>query len=96
VHHQKIAIKKHRDGFLPYSAGKGHIDSEVDFLNLMPGRYHVSLVLGARGLLSDMLDYCGALEVEAPDFYYSGKGIDSRFGIIFLPFKCTLNGGFDL
>jgi hypothetical protein len=38
------------------------------------------------------LDHCGTLEVEPSDFYNSGKGIESRFGIVFLPFKCKLNG----
>ncbi len=73
--------------------GDGFIDLEVDFLNLMPGRYNVSLFLGAVGpLFQDILDHCGALEVEPSDFYNSGKGIESRFGIIFLPFRWKLDG----
>jgi lipopolysaccharide transport system ATP-binding protein len=68
--------------------GAGHIDLEVDFLNLMPGRYSVTLFLGAIGpLFQDLLDHCGVLEVEPSDFYKSGKGIESRFGLVFIPFK---------
>jgi lipopolysaccharide transport system ATP-binding protein len=68
-------------------SGKGYIDLIVDFLNLMPGRYSVTLFLGAVGpLFQDLLDHCGILEIEASDFYNSGKGIEGRFGVMFLPF----------
>jgi hypothetical protein len=73
--------------------GDGFIDIEIDFLNLMPGRYSVSLFLGAVGpLFQDLLDHCGIIDVEPSDFYNSGKGIESRFGIVFFPFKVALPG----
>jgi hypothetical protein len=67
--------------------GDGHIDIETDFLNLMPGRYSVTLFLGAFGLVHDLLDHCGIIEIEPSDFYNSGKGIESRYGIVFIPFR---------
>lgn len=68
--------------------GSGSIDVEIDFLNLMPGRYRVTLFLGAIGpLFQDLLDHCAILEVEPSDFYKSGKGIESRFGLVFMPFR---------
>lgn len=68
------------------SPGTGHIDLAVDFLNLMPGRYLVSLwIAGIGPAWYDVLDHCASFDVEASNFYNSGRGIESRFGIIFLP-----------
>jgi lipopolysaccharide transport system ATP-binding protein len=77
---------------LPLSPGNGWIDLEIDFLNLMPARYYVSLQLSSGGgsVRQDHLDHCATLDVEASDFYQSGKGINSRFGIIFLPGRWRL------
>jgi lipopolysaccharide transport system ATP-binding protein len=69
--------------------GTGHIDVELPFLNLMPGRYHLTLCLESTGCDFDVLDHCVALDVEASDAYGSGRGMDSRDGIIFLPCKWT-------
>jgi len=74
-------------------ASEGHADLLIDFLNLMPGRYYISLWLKSVGLVSyDVLDHCAAFDVETTDFYESGKGIDGRFGIIFLPCRWNLDG----
>lgn len=77
------------DSEIPFiNPGVGYIDLEVEFLNLMPGRYSVTLFLGAVGpLFQDLLDHCGTLEIEPSDFYKSGKGIESRFGLVCMPFK---------
>lgn len=77
------------DSEIPFiNPGAGSIDLEVEFLNLMPGRYSVTLFLGAVGpLFQDLLDHCGILEIEPSNFYKSGKGIESQFGIVFMPFK---------
>lgn len=72
--------------------GDGHIELKIDFLNLMPGRYQVSLWLASVGdIWYDALEHCAIFDVEASNFYRSGRGIDSRFGIIFLPCKWTLD-----
>ena len=76
--------------FLP--PGDGHLDLKIDFLNLMPGRYHISLWLAGIRVLYDVLEHCAVLDVEASNFYQSGRGIESRFGLIFLPCKWELDG----
>ncbi|MCI0424114.1 MAG: Wzt carbohydrate-binding domain-containing protein [Acidobacteria bacterium] len=71
---------------IPYiSPGQGHIDFEIDFLNLMPGRYNLSLFLCDAERLHDLLQHCVVMDVEASNFYNSGRGIDPKFGLIFLP-----------
>jgi hypothetical protein len=37
----------------------------------------------------DVLDNVAKLEVEPSDFYGTGRGVESRFGLIFLPFRWT-------
>jgi len=72
---------------------EGYVDLVIDFLNLMPGRYYLSLWLKSVGATAyDVLDHCAAFDVEAADFYGSGKGIDGRFGIIFLPCRWKMQG----
>jgi len=71
--------------------GDGSIDASIDFLNLMPARYYLSLWLEAIGPIHyDVLEHSVILDVEPADAYGSGRGIDSYFGIIFLPCTWTL------
>lgn len=73
--------------------GEGCIDLEIERLNLMPGRYHLSLLLGAVGpVVFDAVDYCSTFEVDSSNVNNSGKGIDSRFGIVYFPSKWIFNG----
>ena len=68
------------------SPGSGHIDLAIDFLNLMPGHFLVSLwVEGIGPVWYDVLEHCASFDVEASNYYNSGRGIESRFGLIFLP-----------
>jgi lipopolysaccharide transport system ATP-binding protein len=67
-------------------AGDGFIELEIDFLNLLPDRYYVSLWIEAVGPISyDILNRCAALDIETTDYYGSGRSIEKRNGIIFLP-----------
>jgi lipopolysaccharide transport system ATP-binding protein len=74
-------------------AGEGHIDVAFDFINLMPGRYWVSLwATGPHHHSStkncwDVLERCAAIDLEATDFYKSGRGIGQEYGLIVLPCK---------
>lgn len=79
------------------SPGDGQIDSQLSFLNLMPGRYSISLWLvgtdtAGRGLWInyDIVEHCAMLDVESSDFYGSGRGIHPQFGIVFLPCRWML------
>lgn len=65
--------------------GEGYLDLEIDCLPLMPGRHYLSLWLGRWENLHDVLQNCVVMDVEASDYYKSGRGIDPSFGLVFLP-----------
>ena len=65
--------------------GEGFADFEIDCLYLLPGRYYLSLWLGKSDHQHDVLKNCIAFDVEPSDFYRSGRGIESRFGLMFFP-----------
>ena len=59
----------------------------------MPGRYFLSLWLTAPdGTRHDVLEHVAALDIEPSNYYRSGRGIDSRFGIMVLPCRWDLSG----
>jgi lipopolysaccharide transport system ATP-binding protein len=60
--------------FLP--AGPGYIDLEIGELNLMPGRYTLSLLLAQlHYVFHDVVQHCASLEVEPSTRYGLGRGI---------------------
>jgi len=66
--------------------GDGFIDLEVDLLNLVPGRYSMSLwVTGLGGTPVYDGDVRANLDVEVGDVYGSGRLLDSRYGIVYFP-----------
>ena len=65
--------------------GNGFADFDIDCLYLLPGRYYLSLWLGKWSNLHDVLKNCIAFDVEPSDYYGSGRGIDSSFGMVFFP-----------
>jgi lipopolysaccharide transport system ATP-binding protein len=69
-------------------AGPGSIDLDIDFLNLMPGLYYIGLWLKGFGFVYDELENAAKLEIEASDYYGTGK-LSPKFGMIFLPFRWT-------
>jgi len=70
--------------------GQGSIDLELTFLNLMPGTYYLGLWSASDyGVFHDILENVATIDVEASDFYGTGRGIESRFGIMFFPFRWT-------
>ena len=73
--------------------GEGHLDLTIEALNLMPGRYFLSLWLTSPdGTLHDVLEHVTALDVEPSNYYKSGRGIDGRFGVIALPCRWDVSG----
>lgn len=71
--------------------GKGHIDINIDFLNLMPGHYNITLwVTDDSKREIDWLIHCASFNVEASDYYNTGKGIGSGRGIMVLPCQWNL------
>jgi lipopolysaccharide transport system ATP-binding protein len=73
--------------------GEGHIDLEIDALNLLPGRYYLSPgIASGGGELQDHLDNCARLDVEPADIYNSGQVVDGRYGITFFSQRWRLDG----
>jgi lipopolysaccharide transport system ATP-binding protein len=70
--------------------GKGSIDLEIDFLNLMPGTYYVELLAASMNEYHDRLENVAKIDVEPSDFYGTGRGIEARFGLVFFPFRWKL------
>ena len=65
--------------------GPGVVDLQIDFLNLMPGSYYVSIWVSSFAEWHDVLDNVTKLDVEPSDYYGTGRGIEARFGLVFLP-----------
>jgi lipopolysaccharide transport system ATP-binding protein len=86
------------DGFripsLP--AGKGHCDVTCDALNLMPGRYAVSIwATGPKHFNNvkhcwDVIENCARLDIESPDHHKSGASVGRDSGIVLLRSKWSL------
>ena len=74
------------------SPGAGHLDLVIDCFGFQPGRYYLSLCLKIQGpSYFDVLEHCLQFEVDASDFYGSGKGIDRYFGLVFFPCRWRLS-----
>ena len=74
--------------------GNGYLDLTIDCLALQPGRYFLSLCLKSQGpIFYDVLDQCVQFEVETSNYYQTGRGIDSYFGLVFLPCQWHLASG---
>jgi lipopolysaccharide transport system ATP-binding protein len=66
--------------------GNGFIDLCIDYVNLMPGSYSLSLMLGGMGpIFYDSIDHCTVLTVEETDFYRSGRMLPRNRSIMLLP-----------
>lgn len=68
------------------SKGHGSIDLEVASLNLMPGSYYLSAWVSSFNEWHDVVDNVARLDIEPSDFYGTGRGVESRFGLVFFPF----------
>jgi lipopolysaccharide transport system ATP-binding protein len=65
--------------------GSGMIDMEIDFLNLMPGTFFLGIWASSFHEYHDVLNNVATLDIEPSDYYGTGRGIESRFGLMFLP-----------
>ena len=66
--------------------GEHSLDLRIEALNLMPDRYYLTLWAGPVGQnVYDQLELCASLEVETSDVYGSGRGLDHKGWILFLP-----------
>ncbi len=73
--------------------GAAYIDVCFDALNLVPGRYYLTLGLsGAGSRLHDLIEHAVTFDVEAGSVYGSGPQIDQRYGPVFFPQRWDLKG----
>jgi lipopolysaccharide transport system ATP-binding protein len=73
------------------SVGEGYIDVEIAELNLMPGRYSLSLFAANLGYLyHDVLQHCATLDVEVSTRYGFARGLQ---GNPIMLFACTWEVG---
>jgi lipopolysaccharide transport system ATP-binding protein len=73
--------------------GQGHLDLEIDLLNLVPGRYSVSLwVTGLGGTPVYDGDVRAAFDVEVSNVYGSGRMLDGRYGLVYFPQRWRFEG----
>ena len=73
-------------------AGEGYVDLEIDELNLVPGRYYVSLKADSATHLYDSLEHAVYLDVEVAPIHGSSRRLDSRFGITFFRQRWRVDG----
>lgn len=75
------------------TAGPRYLDLEVDALNLMPGRYFLSLwsqQLGDR-TAHDLLEHCAVIDVQTSNALGTGRRLERRFGLVFFPCRWDLS-----
>jgi lipopolysaccharide transport system ATP-binding protein len=74
--------------------GEGYLDLEIDCLNLMSGKYLLSLWLTdmTGALIYDNLEHGIILEIEKANIYQSGRDLDNRCGLVFFPQRWDLSG----
>jgi lipopolysaccharide transport system ATP-binding protein len=75
-------------------AGEGYLELEIDALNIMPGRYYLSLLLDScvETRIYDSLEHAVVLDIEEAPIYGQSRRIDSRFGLVFFPQRWRLDG----
>jgi lipopolysaccharide transport system ATP-binding protein len=72
--------------------GDGYLDLEIDALNVLPGRYYLSLHLDScvETRLYDALEHAVHLDVEEAPIY--GQSRRTRHGLVFFPQRWRLDG----
>ncbi|RMF97492.1 MAG: ABC transporter ATP-binding protein [Gammaproteobacteria bacterium] len=74
--------------------GRGELELEFEALNLMPGRYRISLWISSIGGIDyDLLEHCSLMDVETSDVFPSGRGADQRFGLVHFPARWRIQAG---
>ncbi len=76
------------------NAGDGYVDLEIDMLNLLPGRYSLSLWVDSalKHHNYDVIEHAMSLDIEEAPVYNTTRRIDSRYGLVFFPQRWRLEG----
>jgi lipopolysaccharide transport system ATP-binding protein len=76
---------------MPMAArGSGCIQMEIEQFNFQPGSYYVGVWAHSMFEAQDDLDNAATLAVESSDFYGTGRGVESRFGLLLLPCRWSI------
>jgi lipopolysaccharide transport system ATP-binding protein len=75
-------------------AGNGYVDLEIESLNLLPGRYQLSMWVNScvNNGLYDSLPNAVHLNIEETAIYGSTRPIDGRYGVVYFPQRWRLDG----
>ena len=71
--------------------GSGALELRINNLNLMPGQYPISIWISDGSTLIDVIDHCATLDIDASDFYQTGRGIERVYGVTFFPCSWELD-----
>jgi lipopolysaccharide transport system ATP-binding protein len=76
------------------NVGDGYVDLEIDMLNLLPGRYSLSLWVDSalKHHNYDVIEHAMSLDIEEAPVYNTTRRIDSRYGLVFFPQRWRLEG----
>ncbi len=89
----ETSTRLHDIGLPMLAAGEGRLDLDIDALNLMPGRYYLTVgVTTIDGPVHDTLHHCARLDIEPGRVYGTGRVVDSRHGFVFFPQRWGLQG----
>jgi lipopolysaccharide transport system ATP-binding protein len=73
--------------------GGGYLELEINALNLLPGRYFLTLGIATiGGAVHDVLDNCISFDIEPGQIFGTGRITDNRYGVVFFPQRWHLDG----
>jgi lipopolysaccharide transport system ATP-binding protein len=75
-------------------AGEGYVELEIDSLNLLPGRYLLTLFVDSvmTKKVFEVLENAIHLDIEEAPVYNSSRRIDNRYGLVYFPQRWNLEG----
>ena len=75
--------------------GAGYFEADINFLNIMPDRYYISVLIDSINIKDDVVDSvenAATLDVEVSNKYNCDKGINKWWGMVILPCKWNFSG----
>jgi len=74
--------------------GDGYVELEIDSLNLLPGRYLLTIWVDSvmTKKIFEALENAIHLDIEEAPIYNSSRRIDNRFGLVYFPQRWNLEG----
>jgi len=90
-------ISGHRIGKL--CIGNGYFDLDINFLNIMPDRYYISVFILTHNdknsetkMVIDAVEHAATLDVDLLPNYIADKQFNKFWGIVFLPCQWNFKG----